>query len=583
MTRRWSSFHATAAGTFRRQIEQRMLRRATTTATAGPSTTTVRRFKTTGLTNDGTTSKYNHRRPLSFLQSPASADAALTTIRWEDWQKQQQQQEQQKQSMPSAWGLSNREEEYSPVGFPSSFSSFPSPSEDVQALLSTWLARVPKGFENFFPKQKQSFNDTDSDVSESTSSSSPKEGETSTDSGSDTSASPNRKKIDPKQATFKTKDDGSGGTGGRGSRHQGSGPTPPHDEDPQNIPAMIALLLMVMAARRFFTEEEDDDGLGGNRSRRGRNGREITFVDFRNYLLDQGQVQEIVVVNSNLARVILHPGSKGVPANIHGSSGTAATSLMDASVQAKLHDGEPDSTVLEFNKPKGSNDSSLTSAAAGSVSGNTSDGIHNTPVYHFYIGSIESFEEKLSKAQADIHPREWVPVQYVNEVNLMVEFIKATPMLALVAILYYYSRGLMGGMGSGAGGAGGGGGMGGIFQVGKSTAKKINPESVNVTFADVAGCQQAKQEVMEFVQFLSSPDQFTKLGAKIPKGALLAGPPGTGKTLLAKATAGEAGVPFYSISGSDFIEMFVGVGPSRVRDLFKEARNNAPCIIFIGT
>ena len=118
-------------------------------------------------------------------------------------------------------------------------------------------------------------------------------------------------------------------------------------------------------------------------------------------------------------------------------------------------------------------------------------------------------------------------------------------------------------------------------KLGKSNAKKVNPETVNVSFKDVAGCQQAKQEVMEFVQFLSTPEQFTKLGAKIPKGALLCGPPGTGKTLLAKAVAGEAGVPFYSISGSDFIEMFVGVGPSRVRDLFKEARENSPCIIFI--
>merc|ERR1712028_317829 len=121
----------------------------------------------------------------------------------------------------------------------------------------------------------------------------------------------------------------------------------------------------------------------------------------------------------------------------------------------------------------------------------------------------------------------------------------------------------MGGGAAGGAGGGAGGGMGGIFQVGKSNAKKVNPETVNVSFKDVAGCQQAKQEVMEFVQFLSTPEQFTKLGAKIPKGALLCGPPGTGKTLLAKAVAGEAGVPFYSISGSDFIEMFVGVGPSR--------------------
>merc|ERR1719421_534815 len=123
--------------------------------------------------------------------------------------------------------------------------------------------------------------------------------------------------------------------------------------------------------------------------------------------------------------------------------------------------------------------------------------------------------------------------------------------------------------------------MGGIFQIGKSKAKRVRPEDVNVTFKDVAGCKEAKTEIMEFVEFLQDPTRFTKLGAKIPKGALLVGPPGTGKTLLAKATAGEANVPFFSISGSDFIEMFVGVGPSRVRDLFKQARENSPCIVFI--
>merc|ERR1740139_1740862 len=123
--------------------------------------------------------------------------------------------------------------------------------------------------------------------------------------------------------------------------------------------------------------------------------------------------------------------------------------------------------------------------------------------------------------------------------------------------------------------------MGGIFQIGKSNAKRIKSEDVKETFGDVAGCKEAKREIMEFVDFLKDAERFTKLGAKIPKGALLCGPPGTGKTLLAKAVAGEASVPFFTISGSDFIEMFVGVGPSRVRDLFKEARANAPCIVFI--
>ena len=199
------------------------------------------------------------------------------------------------------------------------------------------------------------------------------------------------------------------------------------------------------------------------------------------------------------------------------------------------------------------------------------------------------------------------------------EILSVVPSLLLMGAAFYFMRFASGSMG-GTGQSGRGGGMGGkipkwslfvctrfykyghyassyyicgilsfpfifilsgIFQIGKSTHKKIKPEDVKVNFSNVAGCQEAKKEIIEFVDFLKSPEQFTKLGAKIPKGALLCGPPGTGKTLLAKAVAGEAGVPFFSISGSDFIEMFVGVGPSRVRDLFKEARENAPCIIFI--
>ena len=132
------------------------------------------------------------------------------------------------------------------------------------------------------------------------------------------------------------------------------------------------------------------------------------------------------------------------------------------------------------------------------------------------------------------------------------------------------------------GGAGGGGGPGGIFNIGKSKATLFDKGTkVNITFADVAGLDEAKVEVMEIVDFLKNPKKYTNLGGKIPKGALLVGPPGTGKTLLAKAVAGEAQVPFFSLSGSDFVEMFVGVGASRVRDLFKQAREKAPCIIFI--
>jgi len=142
------------------------------------------------------------------------------------------------------------------------------------------------------------------------------------------------------------------------------------------------------------------------------------------------------------------------------------------------------------------------------------------------------------------------------------------------------SAGMMGGM-PGAGGRGGrrGGGLfGGMME---STAKLINPADIRVQFKDVAGCEEAKIEIMEFVNFLKNPQQYYDLGAKIPKGAILTGPPGTGKTLLAKATAGEANVPFITVSGSEFLEMFVGVGPSRVRDMFAMARKHSPCILFI--
>merc|ERR1719315_507149 len=160
----------------------------------------------------------------------------------------------------------------------------------------------------------------------------------------------------------------------------------------------------------------------------------------------------------------------------------------------------------------------------------------------------------------------------------------------MIGILIYSFRrvGTMmgGGMGGGAPGSGkrkgtvrqGGGLFGGM---GQSTAKIINPAEINVAFKDVAGCEEAKIEIMEFVNFLKNPAQYTDLGAKIPKGAILTGPPGTGKTLIAKATAGEANVPFISVSGSEFLEMFVGVGPARVRDMFSTARKNAPCILFI--
>jgi len=200
------------------------------------------------------------------------------------------------------------------------------------------------------------------------------------------------------------------------------------------------------------------------------------------------------------------------------------------------------------------------------------------PIASFRVGCVNTFERQLEEAQImlEVDPRDYVPVKYDRETtrDSNTNFVLSGLQLCLFGALAYM-------MWSRMGGSGGKGGRG-IFSIGKSNATIIKPgDKTSVSFADVAGLDNAKREVMEFVKFLKTPENFTRLGAKLPKGALLVGPPGTGKTLLAKATAGEASVPFFSISGSDFIEMFVGVGPSRVRDLFAEARKHAPAIIFI--
>ncbi|GJJ13906.1 Mitochondrial inner membrane m-AAA proteasecomponent [Clathrus columnatus] len=193
--------------------------------------------------------------------------------------------------------------------------------------------------------------------------------------------------------------------------------------------------------------------------------------------------------------------------------------------------------------------------------------------YYFSIGSVEAFERKLEEAQNElgVPSTERIPVAYHEEISTLNTLMHFAPTLLLTGILLWMSRR-----------ASGSSGAGGIFSIGKSRAKLFNQETdVKVRFKDVAGMDEAKEEIMEFVKFLKEPGVYEKLGAKIPRGAILSGPPGTGKTLLAKATAGEASVPFLSVSGSEFVEMFVGVGPSRVRDLFASAKKHAPCIIFI--
>ena len=197
------------------------------------------------------------------------------------------------------------------------------------------------------------------------------------------------------------------------------------------------------------------------------------------------------------------------------------------------------------------------------------------PQFFFTIGSVEVFEQQLQEAMRDFPEEEQIPVTYETKRNFFGEmFGWLLPILLLVAVWLFIFRRMSAGSGGGA--------AGNIFNVGKSKARIFDKDShVKIDFKDVAGLEEAKMEVKEIVDFLKNPSKYTELGGKIPKGALLVGPPGTGKTLLAKAVAGEANVPFFSISGSDFVEMFVGVGASRVRDLFKQAKEKAPCIVFI--
>lgn len=200
----------------------------------------------------------------------------------------------------------------------------------------------------------------------------------------------------------------------------------------------------------------------------------------------------------------------------------------------------------------------------------------NSPQLRVSMIDKQNFDKRLQDSIA-VHP-EYAALQAESKAETewlgpFLQFI--LPVLLFIGLWVLFMRKM-------GGGAGGGAGAGGIFNIGKSKATLFDKGTrVNITFADVAGLDEAKQEVMEIVDFLKFPKKYTSLGGKIPKGALLIGPPGTGKTLLAKAMAGEAQVPFFSMSGSDFVELFVGVGASRVRDLFKQAREKAPCIIFI--
>jgi len=462
--------------------------------------------------------------------------------------------------------------------------------EKLEELYTLLLTKVPKGFENFLPKNARTGDQGGSDGGSDDNNNTEKDDD---DKNKDDDKKEAKKDESKSSESKKTSGSGSGGFGdnkknknNKKSKEEKKRKKKEEEEMQQQLAGTTLLLILVLMARSFLDDESSGSGglVGGD-------GPEVTWSDFYNYMLTEGDVERIVVVNKKTARVYLRQGARGVP--VAASSGSKGGALMR---QARSAMGMPsggsagssakgatsdesweDGTVMEMSG--GSADSNPASSLQSSL-GSAGGRQHHQLVYHFNIGSVESFEDKLTHSQQElgISPRDYVPVQYASETNWGMELIKSAPAILLIGVTAYMLRG-MGGMPGG--GGGGRGGMGGIFQMGKSNAKLIKKEDVTINFSDVAGCQEAKKEIMEFVDFLQDATQFTKLGAKIPKGALLTGPPGTGKTLLAKAVAGEANVPFYSISGSDFLEMFVGVGPSRVRDLFKEARANAPCIIFI--
>jgi cell division protease FtsH len=208
---------------------------------------------------------------------------------------------------------------------------------------------------------------------------------------------------------------------------------------------------------------------------------------------------------------------------------------------------------------------------------NLSDAVNPGPHYVFEMPAT-AFEDRLKDYYEDRINDEPIAVNYETQENFLGDIISwVLPLVLMIAVWLFIMRRMSGG-----GGAPGGGGGSQIFNIGKSRAKVFDKDTeVKTTFNEVAGMTGAKEEVLEIVDFLKNPKKYTELGGRIPKGVMLSGPPGTGKTLLAKAVAGEAKVPFFSLSGSDFVEMFVGVGASRVRDLFKQAKEKSPCIIFI--
>ncbi|WP_309614718.1 ATP-dependent zinc metalloprotease FtsH [Flavobacterium sp.] len=259
--------------------------------------------------------------------------------------------------------------------------------------------------------------------------------------------------------------------------------------------------------------------------------------------------------------------------NYFGGSGFQDTTKISYSkFNEYLNKGQIEKVII-YNKTEGEaylTKEALKDKANVKVAKDMMGSVNKGPHYSFDIGNDEVFQNNIEKAKADGKIKDF---DFKGKSNWGELLMTLLPFVIIIGLWVLIMRRM-------SGGAGGGGGQ--IFNIGKSRAKLFDEKTeVKTTFKDVAGLEGAKEEIQEIVEFLKTPEKYTILGGKIPKGALLVGPPGTGKTLLAKAVAGEAKVPFFSLSGSDFVEMFVGVGASRVRDLFKQAKDKAPSIIFI--
>lgn len=308
--------------------------------------------------------------------------------------------------------------------------------------------------------------------------------------------------------------------------------------------------------------------------------QEVSFQWFRNNLLEKGLVERLEVSNKQTVKVYIKQSALNA---VHAQQMLRRRADVAGSSrpQTSGEQAPMDYDVLYTSEQEMDNTNDSSTAvipASGSVS---SSSANPRGVYRFFfnIGSVDAFERQMEDAQGslDMEPNQRIPITYTSEMSWQQELWRLAPTILLIAGYVWFTRRQFGGL-TGGGGPGGRG----LFNVGKAQVTVIDKNAKNkVSFKDVAGCDEAKAEIMEFVNFLKKPSKYRELGAKIPRGALLVGPPGTGKTLLAKATAGEADVPFLSISGSDFMEMFVGVGPARVRDLFSQARAQAPSIIFI--